>query len=54
MLFYPRICEIDLRPGGEYCYVWRKESAEVQMGMVPGHDNKRGLTSVSRAATSAT
>lgn len=27
------VCEIDLRVGGAYRYVWRKESAGVEMGM---------------------
>jgi len=27
------VCEIDLRPGGRYRYVWRKESKNIEMGM---------------------
>ncbi len=27
------VCEIDLRPGGRYRYVWRKESSGTEMGM---------------------
>src|SRR6516162_148795 len=27
------VCEIDLRVGGAYRYVWRKESTATQMGM---------------------
>ena len=27
------VCEIDLRPGGVYRYVWRKESTGTEMGM---------------------
>jgi uncharacterized protein YndB with AHSA1/START domain len=27
------VCEIDLRPGGLYRYVWRKESTGIEMGM---------------------
>ena len=27
------VCEIDLRPGGAYRYVWRKESTGMEMGM---------------------
>lgn len=27
------VCEIDLRVGGTYRYVWRKESAGIEMGM---------------------
>jgi uncharacterized protein YndB with AHSA1/START domain len=27
------VCEIDLRPGGKYRYVWREESKGIEMGM---------------------
>src|SRR6267143_6040370 len=27
------VCEIDLRAGGQYRYVWRKESTGTEMGM---------------------
>jgi len=27
------VCEIDLRPGGAYRYVWRKEATGMEMGM---------------------
>ncbi|MGH7751257.1 MAG: SRPBCC family protein [Gemmatimonadales bacterium] len=27
------VCEIDLRVGGKYRYVWRKDQAETEMGM---------------------
>jgi len=27
------VCEIDLRPGGAYRYIWRKESTGMEMGM---------------------